>query len=122
MRLRLGKSTRGNKNNLTHNDMEKVKIAFSKALAWLNKAYQWLNKEGGMLHILACYAMMLALSPIIGWWAILPTTIIAAAKEGWDYFIQKDNDKPQVIHDLICDGAGIIIAYITMTIWWILTL
>lgn len=99
--------------------MNKIKNAISKALAWLNKAYQWLSLEGGMLHLLASYALMLALSPIIGWWAILPTTIIAAAKEGYDLFIQKDNDKPQVIHDLICDGAGIVLAYITMLLWLI---
>ena len=102
--------------------MEKIKNAISKALAWLNKAYQWLSLEGGMLHFLACYAMMLTFAPIIGWWTILPTTIIAAAKEGYDFFIQKDNDKPQVIHDLICDAAGVVCAYITMLLWLITTM
>ena len=87
----------------------------------IKNAIKWIGTDG-LLHFLICYAMMLALSPIIGWWAILPTTIIAAAKEGYDFFIQKDNDKSQVIHDLICDGAGIIIAYLTMLLWLITTM
>ena len=82
---------------------------------------QWIAADG-LLHFLVCYAMMLALSPIIGWWAILPTAFLAAAKEGFDFFIQKDNNKQQVIHDLICDGAGIILAAITMLAWMIRTM
>ena len=79
---------------------------------------KWIAADG-LLHFLVCYATMLALSPIIGWWAILPTAFLAAAKEGYDFFIKKDNDKPQVIHDLICDGAGVVCAYITMLLWLI---
>lgn len=77
---------------------------------------KWIGTDG-LLHFLVCYAMMLALTPIIGWWALIPTAIVAAAKEGYDFFIQKDNDKQQVVHDLICDLAGVILAYLTMLLW-----
>lgn len=89
-----------------------------KQIEILKKIKEWIGTDG-LLHFLICYAMVIALSPIIGWWAILPTTIIAAAKEGYDFFIQKDNNKPQVIHDLICDGAGIVLACLTMLLWLI---
>lgn len=84
----------------------------------LKNIIKWIAADG-LLHFLLCYATMLALSPIIGWWAILPTAFLAAAKEGFDFFIQKDNNKQQVIHDLICDGAGVVCAYITMLLWLI---
>lgn len=108
-------------------ERKKPRISWVTKTKWIlrmekiKNAIRWIGTDG-LLHFLICYAMVLALSPIIGWWAILPTTILAAAKEGWDYFIQKDNDKPQVIHDLICDGAGIVLAYITMLLWLITTM
>ena len=88
-------------------DMEKIK-----------NAIKWIGVDG-LLHFLICYSMMIALSPIIGWYALIPTIIIAAVKEGYDYHIQKDNNKQQVVHDLICDAAGIAAAYATMAIWLI---
>lgn len=93
------------------NDMKKLFESIKKIKEWV--------ATDGLLHFLVCYAMILALTPIIGFYALIPTTIVAAAKEGYDFFIQKDNDKPQVIHDLICDGAGIILAYLTMLLWLI---
>lgn len=80
--------------------------------------FRWVGTDG-LLHFLVCYAMMLALSPVIGFYALIPTAIVAAAKEGYDYHIQKDNNREQVVHDLICDAAGIAAAYATMVIWLI---
>lgn len=80
--------------------------------------FRWVGTDG-LLHFLVCYAMMLALSPVIGFYALIPTAIVAAAKEGYDYHIQKDNNREQVVHDLICDAAGIAAAYATMAIWLI---
>ena len=91
------------------NDMKKL-------FETLKKIKEWVATDG-LLHFLVCYALMVALTPIAGWWA-LPVTILAAlGKEGYDYFIQKDNNKQQVIHDLICDGAGVLCAYLTMLLW-----
>ena len=87
----------------------------------LKNIIKWIGVDG-LLHFLVCYAMMLALSPMIGWWALLPTAVVAALKEGYDFHIQKDNDKPQVIHDLLCDAAGIVCAYLTMLLWLIVNL
>lgn len=80
--------------------------------------FRWVGTDG-LLHFLVCYAMMLALSPVIGFYALIPTAIVAAAKEGYDYHVQKDNNREQVVHDLICDAAGIAAAYATMAIWLI---
>ena len=84
----------------------------------LKNIIKWIGTDG-LLHFLVCYAMMLALSPIIGWYALIPTAIVAAAKEGYDFHIRKSNNKQQVVHDLICDAAGIAAAYATMAIWLI---
>lgn len=84
----------------------------------LKNIIKWIGTDG-LLHFLVCYAMILALTPIIGWWALIPTALVAAMKEGYDYHIEKDNDKQQVVHDLICDLAGIILAYLTMLLWLI---
>lgn len=83
----------------------------------LKAIIKWIAVDG-LLHFLVCYAIMLTLAPIIGiWWTILATAIIALGKEAWDYFIQKDNKKEQVIHDLICDAVGMMMAVVVMIIW-----
>jgi hypothetical protein len=72
----------------------------------------------GLLHFLACYAIILTFSPLIG---ILGAIGIAGAlsivKEAWDYFYEKDNNVQQVLHDLICDVIGILGALIVMLLW-----
>ena len=84
----------------------------------IKNAIKWIGVDG-LLHFLVCYALMLALTPIIGWYALIPTAIVAAGKEGYDFHIQKSNNKQQVVHDLICDAAGVASAYATMAIWLI---
>jgi hypothetical protein len=82
----------------------------------INKITKWVGTDG-LLHFLVCYAMMLTLTPCIGlWWAMLATIIVAFSKEAWDYFKEKDNNKEQVLHDLICNGVGIVTAII---VWFI---
>lgn len=85
--------------------MEKIKNAISKALAWLNKAYQWLSLEGGMLHFLACYAMMLTFAPFGFGWASAITWGVAIAKEVAD-IIRKSNNFQQALNDIIRDAIG----------------
>ena len=84
----------------------------------LKNIIKWIGADG-LLHFLVCYAMMLALTPLMGFYALIPTATVAAAKEGYDYHIEKDNNREQVIHDLICDGAGVLCAYITILLWLI---
>ena len=96
------------------NDMKKL-------FETLKKIKEWVATDG-LLHFLVCYALMVALTPIIGWWALLVTIFAALGKEGYDYFVEKDNNKEQVIHDLMCDCAGIILAYCTILVWWIVYL
>ena len=83
----------------------------------LKKLIKWVAIDG-LLHILVCYAMMLALTPMIGGWlAMLITVIASAVKEAYDYYIQKDNNREQVIHDVACDVVGMLSAIITMLFW-----
>ena len=96
--------------------MEKIKNAISKALAWQKKAYQWLSLEGGMLHFLACYALMLTFSPIGFGWASAITWLIAIDKEVYD-FVNKKNNIKQCANDIIRDAIGWGGACITMLIW-----
>ena len=77
---------------------------------------KWIATDG-LLHFLVCYALILSLTPLIGFYALIPTIIAALGKEGYDFHIQKDNNREQVVHDLICDGAGIVAAYATMLVW-----
>ena len=80
---------------------------------------RWVGVDG-LLHFLVCYGMLLALTPIVGvWWAIFSVTEASLVKEAMDYLIQKDNDRNAVLHDLICDGAGVLAALITLIIWTI---
>ena len=82
----------------------------------LKNILQWIATDG-LLHFLVCYAMVVSLTPLIGFYALIPTTIVAAAKEAYDYHIKHSNNKEQVMHDLICDLAGIVAAYATMLVW-----
>ena len=47
---------------------------------------------------------------------ICPETGIAVFKEVWDFCIQKDNDISQVMHDLLCDVVGIVVAIVALAI------
>ena len=83
----------------------------------IKKMLKWVGIDG-LLHFLVCYDMMLTLAPMIGLaWAVLATTGVAVLKEVWDFCIQKDNDAEQVLHDVILDGTGILIALITISFW-----
>ena len=79
----------------------------------------WVGVDG-LLHFLVCYGMMLAFTPVVGvWWAIFSVAVAALVKEAMDFFIQQDNDRNAVLHDLICDGAAVLAALITMAIWMV---
>ena len=78
--------------------MEKIKNA-------IIAAYQWLSKEGGMLHFLACYAIMLTFAPLGYWWATAITWAVAIGKEAAD-LIRKTNNLQQVFNDLLRDAIG----------------
>lgn len=78
---------------------------------------KWIAVDG-LLHFLVCYALMLTFTPIVGiWWTLLTTTLIALAKEAYDFFIDKDNDMQAVIHDIILDASGILMALIILLVW-----
>ena len=78
--------------------MEKIKNA-------IKSAYHWLSLEGGMLHILACYALMLTFAPLGFGWASVITWSVAVGKEVYD-IVRKTNNIKQVFNDIIRDGIG----------------
>jgi hypothetical protein len=78
--------------------MEKLKNA-------IKLAYQWLSKEGGMLHFLACYAMMLTFAPFGFGWASAITWAVAIGKEICD-IARKSNNFQQALNDIIRDAIG----------------
>ena len=83
----------------------------------MKNIFKWVAFDG-LLHILCVFAILMALTPIIGlWWGLGITTIVAALKEAYDVVIQQDNNKEQVIHDAICDGVGIVLACAVMLLW-----
>ena len=82
----------------------------------IKRLLNWIATDG-LQHILICYAMMLTLAPIVGIaWSVLATTGIAVLKEVWDFCIQKDNDISQVMHDLLCDVVGIVMAIVALAL------
>ena len=78
--------------------MEKIKNT-------IKSIYRWLDKEGGLLHILACYAIMLTFASIGIGWATLITWIVAIGKEVCD-FVRKTNNLKQCGNDIIRDAIG----------------
>ena len=79
---------------------------------------RWVGVDG-LLHFLVCYGMMLAFTPIIGvWWSLFAAVLASLVKEAMDS-IKNDSDECNAAHDLICDGAGVLAALITMAIWMV---
>lgn len=83
----------------------------------LKQLYKWIANDG-LLHILMCVVLMLSLQPIIGYLlALIITFFFSFYKEYYDSEIQKDNNRKQVIHDLICDIIGVTIASLIILLW-----
>lgn len=77
---------------------------------------RWVGVDG-LLHFLVCYAMMLAFTPVVGvWWAFFSVAVASLVKEAIDS-IMNDSDECNAAHDLICDGAGVLAALLTLLIW-----
>lgn len=85
----------------------------------INKIKSWLNWIGtdGLLHFLCCFTLMILTSPIGIWWAVGITGLASISKEVYDYFIQKDNNIKQVLHDFIFDVVGLLLALLWILIF-----
>ena len=83
----------------------------------LKYIFKWVAFDG-LLHILCVFAILMVFTPLVGlWWSIAIATISSALKEAYDVVIQQDNNKEQVIHDVICDGVGLVLAIAVMLLW-----
>lgn len=88
----------------------------------LKHLYKWITNDG-LLHILMCIVLMLSFYLIIGYFlSLLIVIIFGLIKEIYDYYIQKNNNKEQIKHDIICDILGILIGTIILIIHYIINL
>ena len=71
----------------------------------IKSAYQWLNIEGGILHLIIAYALMLTFAPIGFGWATIITWAILLSKEVYD-LVKKTNNLEQVYNDIVRDAIG----------------
>ena len=74
----------------------------------MNKVFKWLGIDG-LLHFFVSSSIVLAMltvscSLVV---SICVAFLAGLLKELWDAFVQKDNTWRQVLHDIICDIAGI---------------
>lgn len=81
-----------------------------------NKIKNWIAVDG-LLHLLVSALVFMLLTPFVKVWvALFFTAFIGIGKEIYDFFIKKSNNRPQVIHDLICDCIGIFIGLVSYII------
>lgn len=87
----------------------------------IKQILKWIATDG-LLHIQTCYAIMLTLQPMVDiWWAKAITATCAIGKEVVDALRGK-NTWEQVRHDLICDGVGMLLADLSIFMWWLCNL
>ena len=87
----------------------------------IKEIIKWIAVDG-LLHLLACYAIMLTCEPVVGlWWAKVITGVCAIGKELFDACRYK-NTWEQASHDLLCDAGGILLADLTILAWWLFSL
>ena len=83
----------------------------------LKNIYQWIASDG-LLHILMSMVVVLCLQPLVGTiLAVCVAVLLGAGKEIYDGAIQKDNNGEQILHDVVCDVVGIILAIIVVSVW-----
>ena len=83
----------------------------------MKKLYSWIASDG-LLHILVSMVVVLCLQPVIGTTiAICVAVLLGVGKEIYDGLIERDNNGEQILHDLVCDVVGIMMALIVVGIW-----
>ena len=84
----------------------------------LKKIYQWIASDG-LLHILVSMVIILCLQPLVGTiLAVCVAVLLGMGKEIYDGAIQKDNNEEQILHDVVCDVIGIVIAICVIYLIW----
>ena len=73
----------------------------------MGKIGNWIRRDGWM-HIIASFVIVYGASLLLPLWAAVVTAAaIGLGKEGYDYITKKGTAE---LHDLICDGIGILVA------------
>lgn len=85
-----------------------------KIMELIKGLYNWLNTDG-LLHI-SFTSMIITFSfPFIRWWSVGLAVLVGLAKEAYDILVKKSDPKLS-IHDLICDGIGIVMTAILILV------
>lgn len=105
----------GKRNTLLRLKTTKIKLfAMKNILELIKGLYNWLNTDG-LLHI-SITSMIITFSfPLIRWWSLGLAVILGLAKEAYDILVKKSDPKLS-IHDLICDGIGIVMTAILILV------
>lgn len=105
----------GKRNTLFRLKTTKIKLfAMKNILELIKGLYNWLNTDG-LLHI-SITSMIITFSfPLIRWWSLGLAVILGLAKEAYDILVKKSDPKLS-IHDLICDGMGIVMTAILILV------
>lgn len=105
----------GKRNTLLRLKTTKIKLfAMKNILELIKGLYNWLNTDG-LLHI-SITSMIITFSfPLIRWWSLGLAVILGLAKEAYDILVKKSDPKLS-IHDLICDGMGIVMTAILILV------
>lgn len=118
--LNWNKSRRSSKRNGKRNTLLRLKttkiklFAMKKILELIKGLYNWLNTDG-LLHI-SITSMIITFSfPLIRWLSVGFAVILGLAKEAYDILVKKSDPKLS-IHDLICDGMGIVMTAILILV------
>ena len=76
----------------------------------LKKLWNWIGTDG-LLHIETSALIVLACPKSFGVWAYVIAIVADLMKEIYDLARGKNNT-PQVMHDLVCDAIGLVIAMV----------
>lgn len=80
----------------------------------INSIKNWIAVDG-LLHMLACYAIMIT----FGWIDLVAGVILTAGvaffKESYDKAFKKATTK-EIVHDVICDAIGLVVALLAILI------
>ena len=85
-----------------------------KILDFIKKGWAWIATDG-LLHFAFSALLILIAFPIIKWWSLLFALLVGVLKQVYEITVKKSDPK-LAIHDLLCDGIGIVMAVIILLV------
>lgn len=85
-----------------------------KLWSWVLKGWNWLRTDGLLHLVISALIVVLFASFCPVWAAVLVAVALGAAKEVYDRVSGKGTAE---WHDVICDGAGIVLGVLICVLW-----